>query len=1379
MNVKKRLQISILFLGIVSIFIFPNSIQAYIFNNSLNIGDKGTDVSSLQQILKDKGYFSHSITGYFGSVTQESVKKFQQANNLETVGSVGPLTRDLLNNLTQSNTPRPLHIGLSGNDVSELQQFLKIIGLYTYPTITGYFGEITKVAVTNFQKVRGIEPIGIVGPQTRAKITELSKLILTPVNTTAITVTTPTIPTPTPSPVVLNAYAPGFGGGGDSIPPVLSSGSPSGTLALNTTSTTLSVATNEVASCKYSTNSGSAYSSMTAFTTTGSTSHSMTVSNLTNGSSYVYYIKCQDNLGNANTTDYTVSFTVAADTTSPTVTVTAPANNSTVTGSAVTLSATATDDVSVSGVQFKLDTNTLIGSEDISSPYGVMWNSTAVADGSHTIIAVGRDGVGNYATSSVITVAVDNTGPVISLISSGIPEDTTATTTWTTDEVATSQVEYGLTNSYGLTSTLDSLLVTSHSVVLSGLTASTLYHFRVRSTDASGNLSVSSDQTFTTNQAGYIGRVFDGSSSNTLELSPSHASQLIEGASQITTIARVWVDSAGSGGRSVFSAELGENLNGIALVISSTGKIEGDGRSKNTDSFQSKLGATTVPTNAWHTIAAINDIANDTINVYLDGVLDTSGSASVTFGASVYTSGSSFLGKDRIGDNSTPTGTEPFNGKIADVAVFARALSTTELLAITNGQRPSAASGGEPVLYFPLDEATDGPGRFAYSKFGGLQGLPVGDVPPNTGAKPTVNAHTAITQETRFVPTRVWRLKASDVLSVGDGNAVSSVVLRNAGVLASQSSSGNQPIYKSLSGDSAIRFASTSSQYLTVPGKIDLLRGVTVVVLADSRDNDRRIFSASQSATSDSQPNSVVFTSNNGLMVFGGSVGYSVYTDYTVNSSGLALFSGRFSGREVANWLNGVKRNGTVTGGTELSDGSFRPTDLPSASTEQLIQLGRRLNSSASNLYWSGDIYDMIIVNGALTDEEVRYLEGVMAWEDGKTSLLPSNHPWKNIQPTLASLIAYPWGNSLVDRSDAPATSYLGSPGFLSANGKLYAMHDYFDSGIGGGAGRLYVSNDGGISWYGLANFPTNFQWGSIWQHTDGNLYFVGTSIIYGDVVLKKSTDEGATWSSTTLSSSGGPLPPAGSGITPPNYHKSGGINPLYYNNHLFIAIEDLDPYTRSSGSDSGFQSLILYAPDNVDLTNKANWATTTALAIGAHSFSSNGGFIEGNAVVDDIGNIYNVLRFHSGGVTDKAVFLPQTWNGTTLSNPTWNSSYIKDLPGGTDKFQLIKNGGYFYSLTNNGTSTLDQRNRVVLVSGSSADLSSPSFSPIKTIIDENDLVTSTGMSLADSIAYHGFQYPSLDISGSTVRALYRVGWSGANSYHDSNFIGFGTTTLP
>ena len=184
------------------------------------------------------------------------------------------------------------------------------------------------------------------------------------------------------------------------------------------------------------------------------------------------------------------------DTSAPTVTLTAPLNGSVVSGSSVTISATASDNTAVTGVQFKVN-GVNVGSEDTTSPYSISWDSTATSSGAKTVVAVARDAAGNYATSSSISITVDNTAPAISSISSGTPTTAGATITWTTDESSNSQVNYGTTVSYG-TASSSATFATSHSIILTGLTSNTTYHFQIQSTDATGNVATSSDQTFAT-----------------------------------------------------------------------------------------------------------------------------------------------------------------------------------------------------------------------------------------------------------------------------------------------------------------------------------------------------------------------------------------------------------------------------------------------------------------------------------------------------------------------------------------------------------------------------------------------------------------------------------------------------------------------------------------------------------------------------------------------------------------------------------------------------------------------------------------------------------------------------------------------------------------
>lgn len=95
----------------------------------------------------------------------------------------------------------------------------------------------------------------------------------------------------------------------------------------------------------------------------------------------------------------------------------------------------------------------------------------------------------------------DTTPPVISSVQVVNIGANSATITWSTDELATSQVDYGTTTSYGFTE-VSSSYTSSHSLTLSGLTANTTYNYQVSSTDGSSNTATSSNFTFTTSEEG-------------------------------------------------------------------------------------------------------------------------------------------------------------------------------------------------------------------------------------------------------------------------------------------------------------------------------------------------------------------------------------------------------------------------------------------------------------------------------------------------------------------------------------------------------------------------------------------------------------------------------------------------------------------------------------------------------------------------------------------------------------------------------------------------------------------------------------------------------------------------------------------------------------
>ncbi|MBN1888445.1 MAG: hypothetical protein JW850_10660, partial [Thermoflexales bacterium] len=99
--------------------------------------------------------------------------------------------------------------------------------------------------------------------------------------------------------------------GTDTVPPIRFDGAPSGTLPSDTTEVTLTLSTNEAATCRYATTPGVAYGSMTeTFSLTGGITHTQSVSGLVDEQTYRYYVRCQDLASSINGDDYEISFYV-------------------------------------------------------------------------------------------------------------------------------------------------------------------------------------------------------------------------------------------------------------------------------------------------------------------------------------------------------------------------------------------------------------------------------------------------------------------------------------------------------------------------------------------------------------------------------------------------------------------------------------------------------------------------------------------------------------------------------------------------------------------------------------------------------------------------------------------------------------------------------------------------------------------------------------------------------------------------------------------------------------------------------------------------------------------------------------------------------------
>jgi len=127
--------------------------------------------------------------------------------------------------------------------------------------------------------------------------------------------------------------------------------------------------------------------------------------------------------------DVSVALTTSSgDTTPPATSITAPASGATVSGT-TSVTASASDNVGVTKVEFYLDGG--LQSTDTTSPYAWSWNTTATANGSHTLQSKAYDAAGNVGSSSTITVTVSNTTASQLLGNPGFENGSSNTSPWT------------------------------------------------------------------------------------------------------------------------------------------------------------------------------------------------------------------------------------------------------------------------------------------------------------------------------------------------------------------------------------------------------------------------------------------------------------------------------------------------------------------------------------------------------------------------------------------------------------------------------------------------------------------------------------------------------------------------------------------------------------------------------------------------------------------------------------------------------------------------------------------------------------------------------------------------------------------------------------
>ena len=337
---------------------------------------------------------------------------------------------------------------------------------------------------------------------------------------------------------------------------------------------------------------------------------------------------------------------------------------------------------------------------------------------------------------------------------------------------------------------------------------------------------------------------------------------------------------------------------------------------------------------------------------------------------------------------------------------------------------------------------------------------------------------------------------------------------------------------------------------------------------------------------------------------------------------------------------------------------------------------------------------------------------------------------------------------------------YVGSPSIcLLPNGDYLASHDEFGPNANtgkSGTTRIFRSSDKGETWSEVAVLKDQY-WSNLFYY-NGALYILGVNHGHGDIVIRRSIDNGESWSVPSTSKTGKLFEGA--------YHTA-PTPVVVHNGRVWRAMEYADAIDSKLPDRYGV--LMISAPCDSDLLDSSNWAMTNFIPADGTWLNGNfRGWLEGNALVTREGRLLDVARVHVWpGTAERMAKINVTADGTELYFQP--SSGFSLFPGGAKKFTIYYDSvtDRYLSLANNIVSGLEEeypanvRNSLSLVS---------SYNLIDWRIDCTVLYHS-------DVKRHGFQYVDWLIDGDDIvfvsRTAYDDECGGTDRAHDANYLTF------
>ena len=344
----------------------------------------------------------------------------------------------------------------------------------------------------------------------------------------------------------------------------------------------------------------------------------------------------------------------------------------------------------------------------------------------------------------------------------------------------------------------------------------------------------------------------------------------------------------------------------------------------------------------------------------------------------------------------------------------------------------------------------------------------------------------------------------------------------------------------------------------------------------------------------------------------------------------------------------------------------------------------------------------------------------------------------------------------IIDHLEAATKTYIGSPSLVVLwTGEYLASHDIFGPESTKDTTVIFASLDRGLTWVKRGTVKGAF-WSTLFTKAS-SLYMIGTDKEYGNIVIRRSEDDGVTWS-TARDPFQGLLMEGG------KYHMA-PTPVLNYNGRFWKAVENADGLGAWPAQ---FRPIMLSCPVDADLLNAKNWTASNMLSRDPKWQDGKfNGWLEGNAVFTSEGKMVNLLRVDNPSNEE---FAARIEIGADGKKAEFNSEtgFLR-FPGGCKKFTVRYDLGskLYWTLSNYVPKSMQvgkpNQTRNTLALFSSADLMTWKYHG--NLLQNPDATT------------HAYQYVDWLIDGKDIIAISRTAdndaTGGAHDFHDANFITF------